>query len=241
MLLEETQGALKVRATYRPGTTWWGGLEVTTDRESSDFEKFVTLIAAGTPPDVGFATLYNWPSFAEREIFVISFKDVTEQKAAARERNRQQALMNALFNAIPDMIVYKDTRGLYRAVVAARAAQSSWANRTAYNRAQILYYLAENLSSRADDFAALLDRMTGGGMAAAHAEVEASVSRLFTYGAWADKYDGAVHNVPIRGVALAMNEPVGVMGIICPEDAPLLALVSLVLQKYVLARPRESE
>lgn len=45
-------------------------IEVTTDRESSDFEKFVTLIAAGTPPDVGFATLYNWPSFAERDIFL---------------------------------------------------------------------------------------------------------------------------------------------------------------------------
>jgi PAS domain S-box-containing protein len=53
---------------------------------------------------------------ADREIFVISFKDITEQKAAARERNRQQALMNALFNAIPDLIVYKDTQGVYRAV-----------------------------------------------------------------------------------------------------------------------------
>ena len=51
--------------------------------------------------------------------------------------------------------------------------------------------------------------------------MDAAVARLFTYGAWADKYDGAVHNVPIRGVALAMNEPVGVMGIVCPEEAPL--------------------
>lgn len=53
-------------------------IEVTTDREGSDFEKFVTLIAAGTPPDLGFATLYNWPSFAERDIF-IALDDFIEQ------------------------------------------------------------------------------------------------------------------------------------------------------------------
>jgi len=54
------------------------------------------------------------------------------------------------------------------------------------------------------------------------------VSRLFTYGAWADKYDGAVHSVPIRGVAIAMNEPIGVIGIGCPNEFPLLGFVSLV-------------
>jgi aldehyde dehydrogenase (NAD+) len=58
--------------------------------------------------------------------------------------------------------------------------------------------------------------------------VNAAISRLFTYGAWADKYDGAVHDVPIRGVALAMHEPVGVVGIACPDPFPLLGLVSLV-------------
>ena len=119
----------------------------------------------------------------------------------------------------------KDIRN---AVEAAHAAAGSWRSATGHARAQILYYLAENLAARADDFAALLDRMSGAGMPAARAEVDASVSRLFTYGAWADKYDGAVHNVPIRGVALAMNEPVGVMGIVCPDEAPLLSLVSLV-------------
>ena len=60
------------------------------------------------------------------------------------------------------------------------------------------------------------------------AEVDACVRRLFTYAAWADKYDGLVHQVPLRGVALAMNEPMGVMGLVCPDDAPLLGLVSLI-------------
>ena len=85
-------------------------------------------------------------------------------------------------------------------------------------RAQILYYIAENLATRADEFAARVGR----------AELEASVARLFTYAAWADKWDGAVHHTPIRGVTLAMNEPVGVLGLAAPDAFPLLGFVSLV-------------
>ncbi|MEO7083971.1 MAG: aldehyde dehydrogenase family protein [Gemmatimonadaceae bacterium] len=118
----------------------------------------------------------------------------------------------------------KDIRN---AVEAAHAAAGKWARATAHNRAQILYYLAENLSVRGAEFAARIDAMTGVGSRAAKAEVEASVSRLFTYAAWADKYDGAVHSVPIRGVSIAMNEPIGVMGLVCPDEGPLLGLVSL--------------
>ena len=119
----------------------------------------------------------------------------------------------------------KDIRN---AVEAAHAAAKSWARATGHNRAQILYYIAENLSTRASEFAARLEDMTGADAADASAEVEAAISRLFTYGAWADKYDGSVHNVPIRGVALAMNEPIGVLGIAAPDERPLLAFVSLV-------------
>ena len=57
--------------------------------------------------------------------------------------------------------------------------------------------------------------------------MEAAIQRLFFYAAWADKYDGAVKSVPIRGVALAMNEPVGVIGALCPDEAPLLGLISV--------------
>ena len=117
----------------------------------------------------------------------------------------------------------KDIRN---AVEAANAA-AGWGRATAHNRAQILYYIAENLSARTDDFARRISSMTGNSRAA-KLEVEAAISRLFTYGAWADKYDGAVHNVPIRGVALAMHEPIGTMGVICPDEFPLLGFVSLV-------------
>ncbi|OCP15418.1 MULTISPECIES: aldehyde dehydrogenase family protein [unclassified Ensifer] len=118
----------------------------------------------------------------------------------------------------------KDIRN---AVVAAHAA-SGWASATSHNRAQILYYIAENLSGRADEFADRIVAMTGASAANAKAEVEASIARLFTYGAWADKYEGVVHQPPLRGVALAMPEAIGVVGVVCPTEAPLLGFISLV-------------
>ncbi len=116
----------------------------------------------------------------------------------------------------------KDIRN---AVEAAHSALGGWSKATGHNRAQILYYIAENLAARSVEFAARISALTGED---GEAEVDACVQRLFTYGAWADKYDGLVHQVPLRGVALAMNEPIGVMGVVCPDDAPLLGLVSLI-------------
>jgi len=132
----------------------------------------------------------------------------------------------------------KDVRN---AVEAAHA--STWSRMTGHARAQVLYYLAENLSVRADEFTRRVQRMTG--RANARQEVDAALSRLFTYAAWADKYDGAVHNVPIRGVALAMHEPVGVIGLACPDAYPLLGFVSLVapalaVGNTVVALPSET-
>ncbi len=114
----------------------------------------------------------------------------------------------------------KDVRN---AVEAAHAAKG-WSGTTGHLRAQILYYIAENLSARKDEFATRVNLLTGGKTGAA--EVETSIRRLFTYAAWADKYDGQAHGVPIRGVALAMKEPVGVIGALCADDTPLLGLIS---------------
>jgi len=110
----------------------------------------------------------------------------------------------------------KDVRN---AVEAAHAADG-WGRGGAsgHTRAQILYFIAENLATRGAEFAARVGRE----------EVDASIARLFTYAAWADKWDGAVHHTPIRGVTLAMNEPVGVLGIAAPDEFPLLGFVSLV-------------
>lgn len=113
-----------------------------------------------------------------------------------------------------------------RNAVEAAGGAKGWGTSTGHLRAQILYYLGENLSVRADEFANRIHELTGTTAKKAEAEVETSIQRLFTAAAWADKYDGAAHNVPIRGIALAMNEPVGTIGIIAPDEAPLLGLVS---------------
>jgi len=117
----------------------------------------------------------------------------------------------------------KDIRN---AVEAARKS-TGWANKPAHFRAQILFYLAENLDYRCDEFAELLVKMSGSSEQAAKKEVELSIQRLFNFAGWADKYDGAVHNVPIRAIAAAMVEPIGVIGIVAPDSSPLLASISM--------------
>ena len=117
----------------------------------------------------------------------------------------------------------KDIRN---AVEAARKADG-WGKATAHNRAQVLYYIAENLSQRAEEIAGRLASAVGKRQASA--EVRAGIERIFSYAAWADKFDGAIHHPPFRNITLAMNEPIGTVGIICPADAPLLGFLSLVM------------
>jgi len=119
----------------------------------------------------------------------------------------------------------KDIRN---AVEAARGA-SRWARTTAHARAQVLYYLAENLAARGDEFSARLVALTGRTSRQCRQEVDLSLARLFSYAAWADKWDGRVHHTPYRNVTLAMPEPLGVMAVVAPTDWPLLGFLSTVL------------
>ncbi|MEQ9635324.1 MAG: aldehyde dehydrogenase family protein [Devosia marina] len=114
----------------------------------------------------------------------------------------------------------KDIRN---AVEAARKALS-WGTTAAHTRAQILYYLAENLDYRRDEFAARIKAQTGED---GREEVALSVERLFAFAGWADKYDGAVHNPPQRMIATALVEPLGVLGIVAPPSRPLLGSIAL--------------
>jgi aldehyde dehydrogenase (NAD+) len=116
----------------------------------------------------------------------------------------------------------KDIRN---AVEAAHGAKG-WGAATGHNRAQVLYYLAENLSAREAEFT---QRLKSAGVPKAADEVAASIRRAFFYAAQADKFDGAVHATKSAHVTLAMPEPFGVMGVACPNDAPLLGFLSLVL------------
>jgi aldehyde dehydrogenase (NAD+) len=120
----------------------------------------------------------------------------------------------------------KDIRN---AVEAARKAADGWRKATAHLRGQILFYLGENLAIRAEEFSARIAALTGADPAESRREVEAGVSRLFSYAAWADKWEGDVHLTPFRNVTLAMKEPIGVMGVVCPEAPSLLGFLSAVV------------
>ena len=127
----------------------------------------------------------------------------------------------------------KDIRN---AVEAARAALG-WGTTSAHARAQILYFLGENLDYRRKEFAERIRAQTGESAASADKEVAASVERLFAFAGWADKYDGAVHNPPSRSIAVAMVEPIGVIGIVAPPSRPLLGSVSLIAPALAMGNP----
>ena len=115
---------------------------------------------------------------------------------------------------------------IYNAVKSASKAES-WGISDKHFRAQILYSIAENLSSRKKEFRKHLAQITKMSFLASRREVDESIHRIFTYAAWADKYDGDVHCTSSSFVSLAMKEPVGIMGIVCPDESPLLGFVSL--------------
>ncbi|KAA9133250.1 aldehyde dehydrogenase family protein [Marinihelvus fidelis] len=116
-----------------------------------------------------------------------------------------------------------------RNAVEAAAKSPGWSTTTAHNRAQVLYYIAENLAARGDEFTGLLARLSGHDADAARGELETCVRRVFHYAAMTDKYDGRVHATPARNVTLAMREPLGVLGVVAPEEAGLVGLVSTVM------------
>ena len=116
-----------------------------------------------------------------------------------------------------------------RNAVEAASKASNWHKSTHHLRAQILYYLAENLEMRAEEFQNRITSLTGSSKRESILEFETAISRIFTYAALADKHEGLIHDPPMRGLALALNEPIGVMGIICPDENPLLGMISMLL------------
>jgi aldehyde dehydrogenase (NAD+) len=124
--------------------------------------------------------------------------------------------------------VGKGNRKDIRNAVEAAHAASGWTGMTGYAKAQILYYLAENLSIRQKEFSERIQSLTGRSQKEADEEIQLSIQRLFSYAAWADKYDGKVHSTLTKHVTLAMNEAIGVIAIVCPDDFPLLGLISTI-------------
>lgn len=188
---------------------------------------------------------YTKSTFAQHAIEPVQAKTVSNQSNSSIDRTAKLYIggkqtrpdsgystpifdaQGALLGHVPD----GSKKDIRNAVEAAQSA-SGWSSTTGHLRAQILYYIAENLSARATEFADRIDTMTG--RSHGEAEVQAAIERLFTYGAWADKFDGRVCNTPIRGATLAFNEAVGVIGAFCPDEAPLLGLISVMAPALAL-------
>ena len=136
----------------------------------------------------------------------------------------------ATFNADGSKAAYvgSGNRKDIRNAISAASKASSWGSLSGHARAQIIYFIAENLSVREFEWVERLKTLCGISKKQAKAEFDESISRLFSYAAWADKYDGAVHSAPYRGVTMALPEPVGVLAQIAPENSPLISTISLI-------------
>lgn len=116
----------------------------------------------------------------------------------------------------------KDVRNAVEA-----ASKSSWSSMNGHGRAQVLWFIAENMESRREEFVRLLKAMTGETEAACNAEFESTVDTWTWWASWADKHDGHVHDTPWRGLVLAVYEPFGTAAVVCPNQNPLHAFVAL--------------
>jgi aldehyde dehydrogenase (NAD+) len=123
------------------------------------------------------------------------------------------------------------TRKDLRNAVEAAAKAGGWAKRNAYNKGQILYRLAEMLDARSTEMAAAI-ALTGGSAKDAAAEVAATIDRIVHYAGWTDKYQailGSVNPVATPHFNFTVNEAMGVVGIVAPDELPLLGLLSMIL------------
>ncbi len=184
--------------------------------------------------------------FASKPIIpkAIKSKDSKQQKNALAEIDRTTKMYIGGKQARPDggySMEIQNAFGEYigevsegnrkdiRNAVEAAHAEKSWDGMTGHSRAQVLYYIAENLAIRSEEFAERIAEMTSQSLDSAKEEVEKSIERIYTYAAFADKYDGMAHSTVQRMVTLAMPEAIGVMAVICPDENPLLGFISTVI------------
>jgi aldehyde dehydrogenase (NAD+) len=196
---------------HRRGLTTGGVTgSVTRSRESvtSRPESVTSGQESVTRGDDGVTPGVTWPEIDRTPKLYIGGKQVRPDSGYSR-------LVYAPSGEILGEVGEGNRKDIRNAVEAAHAALAGWSGTTAYNRAQVLYYVAENLAARASEFSA-------------HDDVEQSIEALFTWAAFADKFEGSVHQPPLRGEALAIPEPIGVVGVACPSQKPLLGLVNLV-------------
>ena len=156
------------------------------------------------------------------KIFINGDFPRTESGRYYKIKNKNMDIANVCLSSRKD---------IKNAVLAARNAASGWSNRTAFNRSQILYRIAEMLESRYDQFTEELI-LQGKSTKSAKKEVDKSIDRVIYFAGWADKINqvfGAVNPVSTSHFNFTMMEPMGVVGIIAPENYPLLGLISSIV------------
>ncbi|MET3134725.1 aldehyde dehydrogenase (NAD+) [Oxalobacteraceae bacterium GrIS 1.11] len=196
--------------------------------------EYMTPLAEDARPAAPRGTAKLKPQNAVVAADSLALDRTAKMYIGGKQARPDSAYSRAIFDASGDFLadVGEGSRKDIRNAVEAAHKASSWSRASAHNRAQVLYYIAENLSARAGEFAARIGAMTGN--AQPEKEVQAAIERLFYYAAWADKYDGLAHQPPTQGITVALNEPVGVIGIVCPTEAPLLGLIALVAPAIAL-------
>lgn len=153
-------------------------------------------------------------------------------KQCRPDQNLSRPILNKDGQVI-EQVSESNRKDVRNAVEAAASALPGWGKRSGHNKAQITYYIAENLELRKDEFTKCLVKSTGCSMEDAEKEVEATLERIFHWAAYADKYGGNVQETQHYGTVLRVHEPVGIVAISCPDESPLLSFMSLLLPAFI--------
>lgn len=171
------------------------------------------------------------PEAASRLPVLKTYKIFIGGKFPRTESGRFYLLKNPRTNQPIANMCLCTRKDFREAVVAARSAQSGWAGRSAYNRAQIIYRIAEMLEGRAVQFVSEMAQM-GISESRAQAEVAASIDRLVYYAGWADKYQqvfSSVNPVASSHFNFSVLEPTGVVAVLAPQNSALIGLISTII------------
>ncbi|MBK8620751.1 MAG: aldehyde dehydrogenase family protein [Saprospiraceae bacterium] len=184
----------------------------------------------------------NKPSGIKPPSIDITYKMYIGGKQVRPDGGNSIVLYNAAGEYLGD--VPKGSRKDVRDAVEAAHANKSWANMTGHAKAQVLYYIAENLQKREDEWVSRIQQVSLLSKEKAQSEFDKGIERIFYYAAKADKYDGMVHHTVQKNVTLAMPEPIGVMAVVCPENSPFLGFIStlfpaLTMGNHVVCVPAE--
>lgn len=185
-----------------------------------DISKFGAVYNAGKPAVNGFQDANDTPQVDH------TYKLYYGGSQKRPDGNYVQIIRNIEGHPVAE-VGQSNRKDVRNAVEAAIKAQPGWEKRSGFNRAQILRYIAENLSLRKSEFSLRLANITGSTNENANSEVEKSIRRLFYWAAYADKYGGTVQETQVYGTVIKIHEPVGVIGIACPDENPFLNFVSL--------------